>query len=383
MRKPIWQLFAVLALCVATTGNLASADDRQETLQVSITKNAIVVSGVEPDQLAKFASSKDSQAQWFTVRLVQKDMYALPAMLGAFNIHENTVTFAPKFPFSKSGTYQVALAKEWLGDGAATRELAIETPSLPAETAKVVHVFPTTNRLAENLLKFYIHFSTPMNRGEAYRRIHLMHGGREVESPFLELGEELWNQDQTRFTLFIHPGRLKHGVLPREEDGLPLNEGGEYSLVIDSQWASANGASLKSAFVKDFSVIGSDDQRILPAEWKLETPAAGSYEPVSLSFGEPLDSALLERVLTIQDHGGKRVKGLVLLAEYEQGWSFVPEVPWSHAGSYRILIQTDLEDLCGNSIARSFETKFKPATGKSPTQDAVSDKFIAVEFFPQ
>ncbi len=56
-----------------------------------------------------------------------------------------------------------------------------------------------------------------MSRGEAYRRIHLLDAdGKPIERAFLELGEELWDPDGKRFTLFIDPGRIKRGLKPRK-----------------------------------------------------------------------------------------------------------------------------------------------------------------------
>ena len=45
-------------------------------------------------------------------------------------------------------------------------------------------VYPTAERLPENQLKFYLHFSAPMSRGEAYRRVQLLdEKGKAVELP--------------------------------------------------------------------------------------------------------------------------------------------------------------------------------------------------------
>ena len=61
-----------------------------------------------------------------------------------------------------------------------------EQPSTPP--AEVTHIYPSSDRLPENLLRFYIHFSTPMSRGEAYRHIHLRDAdGRELEGRFWSL----------------------------------------------------------------------------------------------------------------------------------------------------------------------------------------------------
>ena len=91
--------------------------------------------------------------------------------------------------------------------GTETKPLEFSLLSKPNSVPpSVAAVYPSADVLPENLLKFYIHFSAPMSRGEAYQRIHLMHEGSEVKDPFLELGEELWDVDQTRFHSF-HPPR--------------------------------------------------------------------------------------------------------------------------------------------------------------------------------
>ena len=90
------------------------------------------------------------------------------------------------------------------------RDFVLPKPSSIA--TKVAAVYPSKSALPENQLKFYVHFCAPMSRGEAYERIHLSNErGEEVEFPFLELGEELWDDSGTRFTLFFDPGRIKLG----------------------------------------------------------------------------------------------------------------------------------------------------------------------------
>ena len=98
------------------------------------------------------------------------------------------------------------------------RILATEKPV--QATTRVAAVYPSRDFLPENLLHFYIHFSAPMSRGEAYQRIKLIDStGKPVDAPFLELDEELWSPDGTRFTLIFDPGRIKRGLRPREEVG--------------------------------------------------------------------------------------------------------------------------------------------------------------------
>ena len=75
-----------------------------------------------------------------------------------------------------------------------------------------------------------------------------------VQWPFLELGEELWNQDMTRLTLFTDPGRIKRGVKPLEETGSSQEEGKDYELIISDQWKDAKGTPMASSFRKSFRV---------------------------------------------------------------------------------------------------------------------------------
>jgi hypothetical protein len=233
-------------------------------------------------------------------------------------------------------------------------EFTIAEPSAGKPT-HVEQVYPTANVLPENQLKFYIYFSGPMSRGEAYARIHLIEAsGKEIEQPFLELGEELWNREGTRFTLFFDPGRIKRGLKPREEVGPALEEGKRYTLEIDQAWTDAAGRSLSAPFRKEFDVAAPDDVQPRTAMWRLTAPAATTRDPLWVAFDEPLDRAMLDRVLLVQDATGTSLIGEVEVSEHEAHWAFRPERPWQ-AGSHKLVVDTALEDLAGNSLARPFE----------------------------
>ncbi len=261
--------------------------------------------------------------------------------------------------------------------GGEQSEVVFSSSEKPRAVQPVVQaIYPTANVLPENLLKFYIHFSAPMCRGEAYKRIHLMHEGVEIQDPFLELGEELWDVEQTRFTLFIHPGRIKHGVKPREDSGLPMTEGKEYQLHIDEAWLGADQQPLAAKFVKKFRVVAADEEQPNPVNWKIGTPKANTRSSVTLTFNEPLDHAMLNRVLQVKDPGGDTVQGKVTVSENETVWAFEPTEPWKRS-DYAIEIATNLEDLTGNSIARPFETKMQVEADESPVAAMVAIEFAA------
>ena len=75
-----------------------------------------------------------------------------------------------------------------------------------------------------------------------------------------------------------------------------------------------------------------------------------------LIFPESLDEALLQRVVVVVNEAGEWVDGVVEVSDIETRWAFSPSEPWV-AGSYRVEIETILEDLAGNSIARPFEVE--------------------------
>jgi hypothetical protein len=277
---------------------------------------------------------------------------AADPIFGSQRIESGALVFEPRFPLRGGLEYRAVYTP---GAGPPIeRTFSVPTPP-PGPPAVVLHVFPSTSVLPENQLKFYLHFSAPMSRGEAYRRVHLVEsGGREVEMPFLELGEELWDPAGMRFTLFFDPGRIKRGLKPREEAGPSLVEGKSYSLVIDRDWLDASGRPLKQGFQKTFRAAAPDDTPVDPAKWTLESPHAGTRDALAVIFEKPLDEAMLRRVLGVVDAGGAALPGRIEIDREEKRWRFFPDRAWK-AGTCSLVADTLLEDLAGNSIARPFE----------------------------
>ena len=301
---------------------------------------------------------------------------AIPPMLGTYSVTDTELRFTSQFPLSPSIQYRVELDSQ-LMDGL-DHEQAIVFSSRPRKripAATVAAVYPSADILPENLLKFYLHFSSPMSRGDAYARIHLMSEGQEVDSPFLELGEELWDAEQKRFTLFIHPGRIKRGLKPREDSGTPMVAGKEYTLRIDADWLGADQQPMAAAFAKQFRVIGADDMQPDYKKWKVDAPKANSKQPVYLTFDEPLDHAMLSRVVQVRDASKADVIGTVTISAKETVWSFEPKEPWGR-GTYSIVLDTNLEDLVGNNLSRLFETKEQQAESDLKVEAEMAIPFV-------
>jgi len=350
-------------------------------------KNRVVVevTGFNKAELAELHKAPRTIQQWqriLSVYAAQGDVISdigLPAMAGAYSVTANALRFEPQFAFASGVKYRLAFHPSQLpgARGGTSKSISSEF-QLPVRrsipTAVVSRVHPTADVLPENLLKFYVHFSAPMSGGHVYEHIHLRNdAGKDVELPFLEIDEELWNPAMTRLTLFIDPGRIKRGVLPLEEIGPALEEGKRYSLVIDKEWKDADGVPMKESFAKVFRVGPPDREAIDTARWKL-SPPSGDLAPLVVAFPKPLDHALAQRLIHVTRQSGELVEGRAGVEDYERRWTFVPDNPWK-PGPYRLVVQTTIEDLAGNNIGKSFEVDLFEGVQRRITNSTVKFPF--------
>ncbi len=320
------------------------------------------VSGLGEAHLARLRAAELSDAQWaalFAVFTEPAQSAGLPPLFGSWEVEEAALRFRPRFPLVEDLTYHARLDLARLADGASD-PAAVVTASftLPRggtpETV-VERIYPSGDRLPKNLLKLYLHFSAPMSRGEGYRHVHLFDDtGEEVVGAFLEVEEELWDPELRRFTLFLHPGRIKRGLRPHAELGPALESGRVYRLVVDAAWRDGRGHPLAAGLEKRFTVAPADRTSPDPDTWRLTAPAAGSREALVLDFGEPLDHALAQRLVAVTGAAGEAVAGTVEIADGERRWVFTPEQPW-RAGGHRVVVDPRLEDLAGNNLAAVFD----------------------------
>jgi hypothetical protein len=302
-----------------------------------------------------------AQPNWpaiFAVFVAQPDSGSeLPPLTGSYHVRDSTLVFEPRYPLQPGLAYQALFRPQ--GDNTAPAGTLAETFAIPKPDAGpltfVEQVYPTTGRLPENQLKLYVHFSGPMSRGEAYRRVVLLDAqGKPISLPFLELEQELWDPAGKRLTLLFDPGRVKRDLLPNREVGSPLREGERYTLVIDRAWPDATGRPLRQEFRKAFAVGPPDHDPPTETTWRLTPPRAASRDPLTVDFPEPLDEALLSRVLHVTTPTGERIAGAIEIGEQETRWQFRPSQPWK-PGDYLLDAATLLEDLAGNSLERPFE----------------------------
>ncbi len=301
-------------------------------------------------------------------------------MAGRYEVLGERVRFTPAFPLAAGIQYQAVLRPDRFPGSVDSKSVPLLANfRIPLPTAgkrtTVTRIEPSASVLPENLLKFYLHFSAPMSRGQIYDHIHLRNArGQDVELPFLEIHEELWNPDMTRLTLFLDPGRIKRGVKPLEEIGPSLEQGKEYALVIDPDWQDGKGRPLRSGFIKRFRVAAPDREPPDPNRWRVLAPGARSRSALRLRMGEALDAALALRLFQVTDSAGAPVSGSASLHRAEQEWRFIPDRPWV-PGIYRLVIPSRIEDLAGNNIDKPFDVDLQAPSSTFAGRSSVTLSF--------
>lgn len=220
---------------------------------------------------------------------------------------------------------------------------------------EISDVYPTSDTLPENLLRFYIYFSKPMRRENILSSIYLTDSkGQKIEGVFLENRFNLWSSDSTRLTILFDPGRVKTGLVAHKTMGRALTPGRDYKLVIDTSAKDFEGCTLMHSYEKVFSVIGADfsvpDIRL----WSLSKPVYGSYDDLVIDMNGYMDHLSLAYRIRIIDADKEVVGGELRLAQNEQQWILAPEEQWNKP-PYTVEVEPVLEDIAGNRITGLFE----------------------------
>jgi len=342
----------------ATAAVLLAAAATAQSVSIQLDNGGFRVEGWK-------ASSTADLSSIFQVFAGEGDV---PPMLGSYSIERGEIVFHPRFPLAPGIRYRAEFAPP-----SATRvERIFDGPVKEAHgpATRVERIYPSADVLPVNQLKFYLYFSAPMGRGDAYRHLHLLDDvGQAVPLAFVEIDQELWDSSYQRLTVLFDPGRIKRGLVPQQELGTPIVEGKKYTLVIDRQWLDARGAALAEEFRKSFRGGPADRTPPDPKEWRVAAPKAGTSEALTIHFPDPMDYALLQRMIDVQG-----VTGSIVVDRDETEWRFTPDRPWT-ARDYRIVVNTALEDLAGNRVGRAFDVDtFQPASALA------SEKTVVIPF---
>lgn len=306
------------------------------------------------------------------------NLRTLQPVAGSFEIDQDAICFVPRFPFLDGTSYSLLVHS--LPDEGGVDGLEVWTIQRPAPegtpTTGVLAIYPTVDELPVNQLKLYIHFSSPMSEGWAARTVRVRRADTDepLEGVFLAMDPELWDRERRRLTLLFDPGRIKRGLVPNEEAGYPLIEGIPIIFSIDAKFRDAAGRPLRSGAERRYEIGPPLRVRVNPADWRYNCPTAGSTDPLTVELDRPLDHALLEHSLWVNDPAGVALAGGGSVGPAERSWRFEPKSPWEE-GRHQVIVDSRLEDLAGNSLMRVFDRDLMRA------EDAPADaRQVAIDF---
>jgi hypothetical protein len=217
---------AVLLLCIACGDQRILRSQPQVTFQTDEARphfGSVIVTPVSARQLQSLSNDRSAADDWQRVLTVYAgDSTGLP-MIGTHVVAHDTLRFDPKFPPIRGTTYIARFDGKTLGalagvsgsTAAVTATWTRELISGPATTS-VEEVYPTTDSVPMNLLRMYVQFSAPMTVGDGAEKHVRLLDERDVvvDKAFLVAagGQELWDRDHTRLTIFFDPGRIKRDL---------------------------------------------------------------------------------------------------------------------------------------------------------------------------
>ncbi len=235
----------------------------------------------------------------------------------------------------------------------------------------VTALYPSAGCVPANLLRVYVVFSEPMERGHLRQSVALYDvDNNRVPSPFLNLRTELWTPDQTAVTLVLDPGRIKQGVGPNVMAGAPLKTEGHYRVVIDGPIRAAATRMRPQPSTHDFCVTEPNRTPLSPESWSLEPVTAGTWDPIVLRFDRMMDFGNGPGRIQFLASNGEPVAGTLLFGADNRSFRFVPATSWMNA-DYRVVLHRDLEDAAGNRFAVAFDTKGRGMTTTVQAQERV------------
>jgi hypothetical protein len=268
-------------------------------------------------------------------------------VLGNFSKTDSGVLFQPLIPLSQGMEYGVLQSNRVVGK--------IAVPASSGKPPMVTAIYPQADTVPENLLKFYIEFSEPMQTGSALEHIFLLDKNRDtLQRIFLDLKPELWDPAEKVLTVWIDPGRIKRDLVLNKELGNPLHSHQTYELVVTGKWKDRRGLALGKSISKKFTVSPRVDEQLSINQWRIVVPKAGTIAPLTIHLGYPVDHYLLQESLSVLTNDGKPVKGKVTLVDKDKTWMFTPDTEWS-LGAYKLRVASRLEDLAGNNLNKVFD----------------------------
>ena len=298
----------------------------------------------------------DQGEAWLRFSLLDPETKkAGPAMIGDYQRAGDSLQFRPRFGVEPGRTYRAVFGP--VEGPVVTKDYHVALRNGGA-LSSVVKIYPTADVLPANVLRFTIHFSQPMRGGkEIFNQIEILDADGNVVNDAWLL-DEIWDETGQVLIIYIHPGRIKWGVILRDVFGPVLYPDRTYTLVVRGSMLDANGQKIGKDYTKKFRTTAEDRVRINLSDWKIEAPKAGTNLPLVLSFPKSLDHNSLSKLLTVKDAKDNLVASTISPSKDEKSWSFTPARPWE-SQEYRVVVDSKFEDVAGNMPQRPFDLDIK------------------------
>ena len=285
-------------------------------------------------------------------------------VLGKTVREETNLTFYPLVPLQWEAVYTLV----WDGN--------VQKFSIPREeeyeALQVQAVYPTSDTVPSNLLKWYVQFSRPINPSKIYDHIALMDAsGKEVERAVLPLETPLLSKDGKTLTLWMEPGRQKRDLGPNERLGEVMQPNNTYTLRIGATLKDKNGLFLERDYQHRFITTIPDREPPKTGRWRIHLPKAGAKERLYIAFGESLDFGSLHDSFSVVTQNGEQVTGHFKYRD--ASIEFYPNAPWK-VGMYKLQFKKRIEDVAGNNLERPFDRDVT-----SPLRKPSLEKKFAIE----
>ena len=308
------------------------------------TRDALLISGLAGEQREGLLKDPSN------VFLQHGDLPNMGSMALSLTASQGNLVILPRFKLRQGADYILRLD---LG-GSDRFTTTVSAPAVQSASPDLVWHAPDGNQIPENTLRLYLMFSEPMARGQARETIWLERAdGSLVDSPFLNLGAELWDREQRRLTVLFDPGRIKQGIGPNQTDGAPLQTGLDYVLVLSGKMKSAAGVSMDAEKRIPFRIGAAERRALAPEHWQIRSAAPGTTDALEVRFDRLMDRGAAARLLSVLDAAGKTVPGRI--ENRGHLWRFTPDTPWRKGAKLRV--DPGLEDVSGNTIRAPFDAK--------------------------
>ncbi len=321
---------------------------------ISATYGQITIKGLNESVVTNLRNKNLTSKQWSTFFKITVESSTRP-MLGTYSTKEDKIHFKPRFlpdpEISYETTFSSASLNLIIPDYPIDEDVVsiINFNELGSRPNQVVKVFPESDQLPANILRFYIHFSNPADFQNPFDYIRIENeNGDVIAEPFVEMEEGLWSIDRKRLTVLIHPGRIKRNVGPNMTIGEVFEEGESYQLVVSEKW------NLKEKFIKPFKITSALRTEIDVENWEVEIPDAGTTDQLIIRTNRLLDNALSERLIEVRDENGAKVNGDFRYKAVDDLLIFKPEYRWV-SKDYLIDVNPKLEDVSGNTPQSVFD----------------------------